>query len=428
MNLAELDSAARLVQVALEMLVEDAGALLDHGLRGEDVFHRARISQTTFYRKFNKATFIDAVMDALVPEHLESRRDLKAIVTDELIAQSGDPRKVLRKIATDDFRTMREDPATTRRLLALAVGQSRPKTARRLRTLYEAFDAASVEGYQALFETWGATLRAPLTVKHVAVALTAIVEGFAIRWRADNDAVPDWLFAEVILAFLASAIDEQQRHEHIDDVASKLAAAIMSSFQLSRSDDLPDNPREAVIEAAREEFSRRGYFLTTLEMIATTSGVPLPTVKRLFPTKPHVIVGALKRRFLSLEQSVHDDLTLGRGEVEVIERHLIRCAQLVADKPEFLDALIAAVAHDTYGVVESTIAIKQELNFPSLIAPVLEQGQRKKVFVSTQSPIEVAATMTNILFLRCFTRRTESPEDNARFVAELLLDGICVRA
>ncbi len=36
--------------------------------------------------------------------------------------------------------------------------------------------------------------------------------------------------------------------------------------------------------------------------------------------------------------------------------------------------------------------------------------------------------MTNILFLRCFTRRTETPDDNARFVAELLLDGLCVRA
>ncbi len=260
------------------------------------------------------------------------------------------------------FRTPKPADFREKSRLALTFGQSRPRTARRLRTLYEAHDASGIERYRALFESWGATLRAPLTVKYVAVALSAIAEGFAIRWCADNDAVPDWLFAEVILAFLASAIDEQQRHEHIDDVATKLAAAIMSSFQLSSSDDLPDNPREAVIEAAREEFGRPGYFLTTLEMIATRSGVPLPTVKRLFPTKPHVIVGAMKRRFLSLEQSVQDDLALGRGEVEVVERHLIRCAQLAADKPEFLDALIAAVAHDTYGVVESTIAIKQELN------------------------------------------------------------------
>lgn len=409
------------------MIVEDSSMLLDRGLRGEDVFQRAKISQTTFYRKFNKASFIDAVMDELVPQRPDVPTDLHATVLAALTANHGDPLATLRQVSTSEFDAVRGGAKSTRRLLAIALGMSRPRTAKRIRSLYQARDEASIEGYQALFESWGTTLRAPFTVRHLAVAITAIYDGFATRWRVEPDAFPDKLVGEVVLAFFASALDTEQRHQHVDDVAAPLANAVMESFQLSRSTDLPDDPRRAVVEAARHEISRRGYFMTNLELIATTSRVPLPTVKRLFPTKPHIIVGALKPSFDRLGESVQDDVTLGRPAGEVVERHLIRCARLVAEQPEFVDALIAVVAHDTYGEVESTIEIKKELNFPSLIAPVIADGQQAGIFSTALPAGEVAAAMTNTLFLRCFTRRQLSAEENGHFVCEMVLGGLRAR-
>lgn len=111
-----------------------------------------------------------------------------------------------------------------------------------------------------------------------------------------------------------------------------------------------------------------------------------------------------------------------------MRRHLLRCATLARDEPEYTDALIAAVSHDTYADAESTLEIKKELNFPALIAPVIERGQRRGVFTDQNPAGEVAATLTNTLFLHCFTRRRATPTEHVDTVAGLLLDGLRRRA
>ncbi|MCG8927885.1 TetR family transcriptional regulator [Lentzea sp. CC55] len=50
-------------------------------------------------------------------------------------------------------------------------------------------------------------------------------------------------------------------------------------------DNLPADPRSAVIDAARAEFAARGYFATTLMNISIRSGVPLAALKQLFPAR-----------------------------------------------------------------------------------------------------------------------------------------------
>ena len=49
------------------------------------------------------------------------------------------------------------------------------------------------------------------------------------------------------------------------------------------------------------------------------------------------------------------------------------------------------------------------------------------MFTGTADPVEVGAELTNALFLRCFTRRENTAEENARIVGDLVLRGLIRR-
>lgn len=85
------------------------------------------------------------------------------------------------------------------------------------------------------------------------------------------------------------------------------------------------------------------------------------------------------------------------------------------------------VAHDTASSPETAVEVKRELNLPSLIAPVIETGQRQGIFSCDIDPYEAAAAITNSLFLRCFTRRDDDATSHAAAVAKALLRGLLSR-
>lgn len=90
---------------------------------------------------------------------------------------------------------------------------------------------------------------------------------------------------------------------------------------------------------------------------------------------------------------------------------------------EFADALIMLVAHDTHASFDGTVEVKQRPNFPALLEPVIRRGQAAGELTATVDSLDVAAALTNALFIRCFTRCDDDPQRHARFVIELALDG-----
>ncbi|MFH5230903.1 TetR/AcrR family transcriptional regulator [Antrihabitans spumae] len=309
----------------------------------------------------------------------------------------------------------------TKRLLAHIFAGSTPRTTHPLRTDYHRRDQLALAAFDASFGRFGATLRKPFTAATFATAVTAVVEGFALRSRIDPKSVTPALLADTLLTFLGATVDMTQQHGHVDDT--------LSALDLPPSTPRPParDPRAAMIAAARDEFAKRGYFMTRIETIAVIAAVPLETARKLFPTKPHILVGALRSHIAAMTEAVADDLLIGLDEIEIVENHLLRCARVAVEETAFMDALVAAVAHDTYSEPEGLLSIKQQLNLPAIIAPVIQQGQDKGVLTSCDAPIEIAAGITNTLLLRCFTRRTHTPEDNAMFISRLVLHGMRTR-
>ncbi len=406
----EQRAADRLIGAAIEILLNDPDEVLRHGIRSERAIAKARTSQTTFFRNYTKESFVDTVLQTLVST-VDGDSPASA-VPDE--AQS-DARRVIRESATADFAA--DDTESARRLLALALGRSHPDDVDQLRRTYVRSDDLRLRAYRPVLGAHGATVRRPFTVAQLATVLTALREGLHIRRLVDPEAVPESLYGDAALAIAIAALDTRHRHEHVDEVGAVLE--LDHPEPCSAAQPLPDEPRRAVIDTAEREFAQHGFYLATMDGIACASGVPLAMLKRLFPTKAHILIAGVRPWFDAVGQGVADYVALGTDPTTVLRRHLLRCARLTVEHRPFMDAMIASVSHDTSGAAEGALEIKQELNFPMLIEPVIADGQRRGIFSSGQPSGEFAATLTNTLFVRCFSRRALSPEENADFVAAL---------
>ena len=417
------EAADRLIETAVRMLAEDAGVLLVNGLRGEDVCLRADISQTTFYRHYNKHSFVDAVAARIVPPPPESPRTAVERAVNPFVMSTEDPRTQIRNQAVAYFRAIRDNPKVTRRLLALSLSNSRPDTRALLRQSYAAGDAIRTEILRSLFETLGASPRAPFTVAQVATALNAVAEGLTLRWRVDPDSVPDGLIGEVVLAIAAAVVDTDQRGEHLDDSARAFADGIAKSREASSTDVLPADPRSALMNAAREEFALRGYPRTTVDAIAERAKVPAPLAKRLFASKQHIVAHALARPVSQLREAVADDCAIGHGPLDVIDRHLHRLARFVHDERCLVDALIAILSADARAENDGILDIRSRVDLPAVIVDVIADAQRRGLLTDKVPAADLADALTDNLLVRCFRQRRETPDDSARFVRDVVLTG-----
>ncbi|MBO0855088.1 MAG: TetR/AcrR family transcriptional regulator [Nocardia sp.] len=410
----------------LHELIDHPDRVLDRGLRVEDTINAAGASQATFYRRFpTKGAFLDAILDeVLVPEACSEPR-VRAQAREALAANGNLTGAMVRSLVGTYFTVLTEEASLARNLMARSFSRSNPRAAQAVREAYRGRDAVALAVLEESFERSGAVLRKPFTAKTLTMAMVAVVEGFQLRYRADPGSVTPEVVADTLLALLAGAAEVDDGHRHLDDVVA--AVDRTPAPDAAAPKPLPRDPRAAVIRAARAEFGKRGYVLAQLEVIAENAGLPLETVRRFFPNKALIIVGGLRSAMDALREGVADDLMLGLEETAIVENHLLRCAQLFADETPFMDALVMSAAHDTYGEPEGLVSIKEHLDLPAIIAPVIEQGQRNGTFTCGQPPMELAAGLTNLMLLRCFARRTQSPEANAAFVGEILLYGMVDR-
>lgn len=412
----ELDATAtHFVEAAVTLLVADPRRILDRGMRIEDVVHASDSSTATFFRKFStKADFLDKVVEQLARTSLPT--DVHETVRSQVTNGGASIRSTVTALVAQYFPAIVDRKSITESLLDhVFSGPSSPT----LLSEYRVRDEAVLGAFEALFDPDGGAFRRPFTARTFAVTVNAIIDGFRLRSQADAASVSAEVMSDAVLAFLGAVVDTSGHHQHLDDVVREVGVPVEER-------PLPRDPRAAIVTAARDEFGKRGYFMMRMDDVADIAGVPRTACKTLFPTKPSVIVAALQNRVDHLRESVADDQLLGLDELTILRHHMLRCAQLAADELEFMDALLVAVAHDTYGEPEGLISIKEKLNLPAIIGPVIARGQDSGVFRKSSSPVDLAAGITNTLLMRCFTRRQNSPQDNANFVAELLLDGLGV--
>ncbi|CAM3094671.1 TetR family transcriptional regulator [Skermania piniformis] len=399
---------------------------MEHGLRTESVVDEAGLYRAKLNREFkNKPNFINSVLSALLPPPAYPAGAVGEIVRQQLLADRLRSSAAVHKLISSHFDRLTEPAAVTRRLLAnlfLGTDQHRERS---VRDDYLRRDQLVGAAFEAGVEGIGATIRAPFNTKTFAVTMIAVIDGLLLRHRVDPAAVPPKVFANALLALISATVDVGQEHRDLDDQLAELDAAARSRLLVPRQRDL----RTATIDAARAEFGRRGYYYAQIDSIGASVGVPPAEFRKLFETKAHIVVEALGPAMQAMTAGVADDCTLGLDEITVLRNHFHRFAQMAAepDNGPFIDALLAVLVHDTYSDPAGLVAIKERLNMPAIILPVIASGQQRGLLRSQATALDLAASATNTMLLRCFTRRNVAAEENAEFMTDQLLYGMLSR-
>ena len=95
-----------------------------------------------------------------------------------------------------------------------------------------------------------------------------------------------------------------------------------------RSDD---ETRALIYEAARREFSERGFAAASIADVACRAGVSTKTLYRLIPTKLALFEGTVTDRMDRFISAVNLGACDGRDIATALERALLACAELILD-------------------------------------------------------------------------------------------------
>ncbi|GLW86628.1 hypothetical protein Aglo02_42670 [Actinokineospora globicatena] len=400
----------------------------------EAIAAKAGFTATTFNnhypaRKGGKRRYLEDLMSYLVCDAPRTTHTiLGQKITEAFIESKGDPRRAIREVCDWDFRQVLLDDSTAIRFFLAGTGRNHLGAMKAIRDEYSDINRLGRQAYEATLAHWGVALRKPFTLDSFATIMTALVEGLVLRKLLDPDAVSDNLFSDAALAIAASVIDIDQQHEHIDDVMEPLAEQVMHDFRLGQLEAMPENPRTACVDAARQEFGQRGFHATSMAHIATVAGVKMELLKRLFPSKAHVVLGALRPVFDDLRSHTGDDIKIGVGNTATVKRFIRRLAEHAVTERVMFEALLVAIADSATMDLASPRHIKNEINFPTLIAPIIRTGQALGEFVPGLDAGEIAVTITNLTLLQVSTAASRSPEEIAETVSALLLDGLTARS
>ncbi|WP_033429386.1 TetR/AcrR family transcriptional regulator [Saccharothrix syringae] len=411
----------RLLDAGVELLFEDGAKVLGRGLNVAEIAARAEVSEKTFFATFgDKGRYVEALLLRFTRTPQRASGELGEVVEQALADSQGDPRRMLRTVCDWDYRQVRSDPTTLMQLAVLVLGRGHPGALKRLRQLYAGYDEAGVRAYRPVLARWSTSLRAPFTLEHLAVALTALVEGLALRHLADPDAVPDTLFGDTVVALVGALLDPEQGHGHVDDVIAPLADEVVRAHRADHLDNLPEHPRNAVIAAARHEFAHRGYYATSPAHIASRAAVPLPVLTQLFPVKASIVAGALRGPYADLRSLVDDDLALGVAPTTMLRRHLEQLAAFALNHREFAEALLMAAVHRPAQL--DTEAVR-EIDLPAVLIPALRAGIAAGDFRADLDARDLAETLAHTLLLRCLTHPDATAAEHAATVGTLV-DGL----
>jgi AcrR family transcriptional regulator len=125
-----------------------------------------------------------------------------------------------------------------------------------------------------------------------------------------------------------------------------MANAVKRRYDNSRRQAQVRATRLKVIEAAKRRFIEHGYPATTIEAIASTADIPLPTVYRLFGSKRALLAAVLDTSFGGDDQPI-----------AFADRPAVRAALAEPDPV----TLVNAFAHIAREVMERSAAIQHVL-------------------------------------------------------------------
>ncbi|MDN5919707.1 MAG: TetR/AcrR family transcriptional regulator [Pseudonocardia sp.] len=166
----------------------------EQGIQGgslDAVAEAGRLSKGAIYSNFTSKT---ELVVTLVQENVLNRVGLGL----EAVSHARDPRDALTLLSEAMTRALKDDQVRHRLVAELyCLAHRDPQLAEALKASRIRARARGAESLRQGAEFLGITL--PMPAEHLIVVLIALHNGLAMEWGIDHDAVPDHLFASVVV-------------------------------------------------------------------------------------------------------------------------------------------------------------------------------------------------------------------------------------
>jgi AcrR family transcriptional regulator len=188
---------AAATEILLETPADPIGAL-----RPVEVARRARPprSNGAFYNIWpTRESFArDLLQHILSADRVSVRRPTRDAGLDTAVQEEFSLDRTVHALADLNFDGLRHDAGLRLKQALWSRHAVDPEVARLIARLYADGTATLAPMYGALLARGGRRMRAPYTLDHLAVTLTALAEGLHMRWSVQPDAVPDDLGPDAV--------------------------------------------------------------------------------------------------------------------------------------------------------------------------------------------------------------------------------------
>lgn len=182
----------------------------------------------------------------------------------------------------------------------------------------------------------------------------------------------------------------------------------------------------AVIHAARALFDELAFRDVSVGMVARAAGVNEVTIYRIFGSKDGLAAACWLGNMEKLRRGIRRDRRVTKDPRSRIVRHLRRLADLSDKDRTITFAMMQAVQTQTIarGSKIGALDPRTIVAIPHLLERLVADAQQAGQLEGKYTSFELAAFLTNSVFVRFMTRPGATATEVATFVADVVLDGI----
>jgi len=183
--------------------------------------------------------------------------------------------------------------------------------------------------------------------------------------------------------------------------------------------------REQILAAATEEFARRGFAGTDLQVVANRLDVGKGTVYRYFRTKEALFLAAVDRGMRLLTQRTNDAAARALDPLDRIIRATHEYLEFFDEYPEFVELFVQERAQFRDRSRPTYFAHRDANLGPwrALLRSLMDAGRIRRMPVDRITDVFNAA-LYGTIFTNYFEGRRQKPEVQAREILDVIFRGI----
>jgi AcrR family transcriptional regulator len=191
---------------------------------------------------------------------------------------------------------------------------------------------------------------------------------------------------------------------------------------------LRERRREEILAAATEQFARRGYDRTDLQVVADRMGVGKGTVYRYFPAKEALFLAAADRGMRLLLETTDREAARARDPLDRIVRATRAYLRFFHAHPEVVELFLQERAVFR-GRRRPTYFLHRDANLAPwhiLLRGLMDLGKIRAMPVARISDVFNAA-LYGAIFTNYFEGKRRPPDRQAREIIDVIFHGILSR-